>query len=56
MFFRYSHTAHLAGEKLVLVGGVNLSRHPPGVAVVNLNTGHAEEFAFPVSLTFFHLL
>ncbi|KAL8560391.1 hypothetical protein ACOMHN_006122 [Nucella lapillus] len=33
--------------RLVCVGGVNLRRHTPGIAIVNLSTGRAQEFAFP---------
>uniref|UniRef100_A0A672KR60 tRNA wybutosine-synthesizing protein 4 n=1 Tax=Sinocyclocheilus grahami TaxID=75366 RepID=A0A672KR60_SINGR len=37
---RYSHSAHVINEKLVVVGGVWLQADGvPGVAVINLNTG-----------------
>ncbi|KAK7110582.1 tRNA wybutosine-synthesizing protein 4-like [Littorina saxatilis] len=46
-FPRYSHTCHIVGDKLVAVGGVNLHRQTPGVAILNLSTGQAQEFSFP---------
>ncbi|KAK7011703.1 tRNA wybutosine-synthesizing protein 4, partial [Biomphalaria glabrata] len=44
---RYSHTAHLLGDFLILVGGVNTYHPPPGVAFVNLKTSQSMEFALP---------
>uniref|UniRef100_A0A0B6Z319 tRNA wybutosine-synthesizing protein 4 n=1 Tax=Arion vulgaris TaxID=1028688 RepID=A0A0B6Z319_9EUPU len=45
---RYSHTAHLVNDNtLLLIGGVNLHHPPPGVAVINLRTRKALEFALP---------
>lgn len=42
---RYSHTAHVIGEKLVVVGGVWLhSDEVPGGAVINLTTHSCVEF------------
>lgn len=41
---RYSHTAHVIGDKLLLVGGVWLYSHVPGVAVINLKTQSSMEF------------
>ncbi|XP_040003735.1 tRNA wybutosine-synthesizing protein 4 [Xiphias gladius] len=43
---RYSHSAHVIGEKLVVVGGVWLhSDGVPGVAVINLCTRSSVEFS-----------
>ncbi|CAG5127201.1 unnamed protein product, partial [Candidula unifasciata] len=58
-YARYSHTSHLVHEDiLLLVGGVNLHHPPPGVAVINLRTRKALEFALPEqdksSLLMFH--
>ncbi|CAK6967690.1 tRNA wybutosine-synthesizing protein 4 isoform X1 [Scomber scombrus] len=45
-FPRYSHSAHVIGEKLVVVGGVWLhSDGVPGVVVINLTTGSSVEFS-----------
>ncbi|CAH1801413.1 unnamed protein product [Owenia fusiformis] len=44
LFHRYSHTAHILEDMLILVGGVNLNS-PPGVAVVNLSTRLSQEFS-----------
>lgn len=42
--FRYSHSAHVINEKLVVVGGVWLQADGvPGVAVIYLNTGSCVE-------------
>ncbi|KAJ0070124.1 hypothetical protein NL108_002432, partial [Boleophthalmus pectinirostris] len=41
---RYSHTAHVIGDKLLVVGGVWLCLHVPGVAVINLNTHSSIEY------------
>ncbi|XP_072542727.1 tRNA wybutosine-synthesizing protein 4 [Salminus brasiliensis] len=41
---RYSHSAHVIGENLVVVGGVWLQADGvPGVAVINLTTGRSTE-------------
>ncbi|XP_017558529.1 tRNA wybutosine-synthesizing protein 4 isoform X1 [Pygocentrus nattereri] len=41
---RYSHTAHVIGENLVVVGGVWIQADGvPGVAVINLTTGGSVE-------------
>lgn len=43
--FRYSHCAHVIGERLVVVGGVWLQAESvPGVAVINLRTGTSVEY------------
>ncbi|GAB1601190.1 tRNA wybutosine-synthesizing protein 4-like [Argonauta hians] len=47
LYPRYSHTAHIVGDNLILVGGVNLEHRAPGVAAVNLVSGHAQEFYLP---------
>ncbi|KAM7407026.1 hypothetical protein PAMA_002980 [Pampus argenteus] len=45
-FPRYSHSAHVIGDKLVVVGGVWLhSDGVPGVAVIHLTTGSSVEFS-----------
>ena len=49
--FRYSHMCHMVGDRLVAVGGINLLPNTPGIGVVNLRTGQAQEFSFPVSET-----
>ncbi|CAL1526101.1 unnamed protein product [Lymnaea stagnalis] len=58
LYSRYSHTAHIHEDKLILVGGVNVHHPPPGVAVINLRTRKALEFALPNqdkrSLLMFH--
>ncbi|XP_056145974.1 tRNA wybutosine-synthesizing protein 4 [Lampris incognitus] len=42
---RYSHSAHVIGDRLVLVGGVWLhSEGVPGIAVIDLTTGSSMEF------------
>ncbi|XP_015336236.1 tRNA wybutosine-synthesizing protein 4 [Marmota marmota marmota] len=42
---RYSHTAHVLNEKLLLVGGVWIhSSLVPGVTVINLTTGLSSEY------------
>lgn len=42
---RYSHSAHVIGEQLVVVGGVWLQAESvPGVAVINLCTGASVEY------------
>ena len=48
-FLRYSHMCHMVGDRLVAVGGINLLPHTPGIGIVNLRTGQAQEFSFPVS-------
>ncbi|KAH3885350.1 hypothetical protein DPMN_009344 [Dreissena polymorpha] len=44
---RYSHTAHVIGDFLVLIGGVGVSHTLPGVAIVHLPTGSTGEFTLP---------
>lgn len=40
---RYSHSAHVIGDKLLVVGGVWLHSHVPGVAVIDLETHSSVE-------------
>ncbi|GFO34242.1 leucine carboxyl methyltransferase 2 [Plakobranchus ocellatus] len=47
LYARYSHTAHIYEDKLLLVGGVNTEQKSPGLAVISLTTFTALEFAFP---------
>ncbi|KAJ8283018.1 hypothetical protein COCON_G00055370 [Conger conger] len=47
---RYSHSAHVIGHKLVLVGGVWLQAEGvPGVAVIDLTTGGSVEYSLDTS-------
>ncbi|KAJ8396314.1 hypothetical protein AAFF_G00018910 [Aldrovandia affinis] len=47
---RYSHSAHVTGHKLVLVGGVWLQAEGvPGVAVIDLTTGGSVEHCLDTS-------
>ncbi|XP_017325084.1 tRNA wybutosine-synthesizing protein 4 isoform X1 [Ictalurus punctatus] len=47
---RYSHSAHVIGENLVVVGGVWLQADGvPGVAVINLTTGVSVEVSLDTS-------
>ncbi|KAG1946012.1 tRNA wybutosine-synthesizing protein 4 [Pimephales promelas] len=47
---RYSHSAHVINEKLVVIGGVWLQADGvPGVAVINLNTGACVEIQLDTS-------
>ena len=49
-FFRYSHTAHVVNDHLVLVGGVSPnSTHTPGVVLLNLKSLIWKSFSLPVS-------
>ena len=49
-FFRYSHTAHVVNDHLVLVGGVSPnSTHTPGVVLLNLKSLTWKSFSPPVS-------
>lgn len=42
---RYSHSSHVLGEKLLLVGGVWIhAQGGPGLTIVDLITGHVSEF------------
>lgn len=41
---RYSHSAHVTGDNLLVVGGVWLYPHVPGVAVINLKTQSSTEY------------
>ena len=47
--FRYSHTAHVIGDILILIGGVSFSHDAPGVAMIHLPSGISAEFKLPVS-------
>ncbi|KAK3768052.1 hypothetical protein RRG08_045870 [Elysia crispata] len=47
LYARYSHTAHLHDNMLLLVGGVNTEEKPPGLAVISLISHTALEFSFP---------
>ena len=50
VFFRYSHTAHVVNDHLVLVGGVSPnSTHTPGVVLLNLKSLTWKSFSLPVS-------
>lgn len=44
---RYSHTAHVLGDILILIGGVSFSHDPPAVAMIHLPSGTSAEFALP---------
>nr|XP_015213796.1 PREDICTED: tRNA wybutosine-synthesizing protein 4-like [Lepisosteus oculatus] len=47
---RYSHSAHVIGQRLILVGGVWLQAEGvPGVAVVDLATGGSVEYSLDTS-------
>ena len=46
---RYSHTSHVIGDYLILIGGVNYEHSPPGAAVVHLPSGQSKEFSLIVS-------
>ncbi|XP_036401358.1 tRNA wybutosine-synthesizing protein 4 [Megalops cyprinoides] len=47
---RYSHSAHVIGQNLVLVGGVWLQAEGvPGIAVINLTTGGSVEYSLDTS-------
>ena len=49
-FLRYSHTAHVVNDHLVLVGGVSPnSTHTPGVVLLNLKSLSWKSFSLPVS-------
>ena len=49
-FFRYSHTAHVVNDHLVLVGGVSPnSTHTPGLVLLNLKSLIWKSFSLPVS-------
>ncbi|KAG8000978.1 tRNA wybutosine-synthesizing protein 4 [Nibea albiflora] len=48
---RYSHSAHVIGEKLVVVGGVWLhSDGVPGALIINLSTHSSVEFSLDTTL------
>ena len=54
-FFRYSHTAHVVNDHLVLLGGVSPnSTHTPGVVLLNLTSLTCKSFSLPVSFFFYH--
>ncbi|XP_072301080.1 tRNA wybutosine-synthesizing protein 4 [Eucyclogobius newberryi] len=46
---RYSHCAHVIGDKLLVVGGVWFCSHVPGVAVINLSTQSSMEYHLDVT-------
>ncbi|XP_045172598.2 tRNA wybutosine-synthesizing protein 4-like [Mercenaria mercenaria] len=46
---RYSHTAHVIEDILILIGGVSFSHDPPGVAMIHLPSGTSAEFALPAA-------
>lgn len=51
-FFRYSHTAHVVDDNLVLIGGVTpISSHPPGVIVLHLKNLTWKSYTLPACLT-----
>ncbi|WAR02217.1 TYW4-like protein [Mya arenaria] len=43
----YSHSSHVIGDYLILIGGVSLSHWLPGVAMVYLPSCHSAEFSLP---------
>ncbi|XP_056015554.1 tRNA wybutosine-synthesizing protein 4-like [Ostrea edulis] len=45
---RYSHTAHVISDHLILVGGVNVNHSVPGVAFVDIDNQRATEFEIPI--------
>uniref|UniRef100_K1REP9 tRNA wybutosine-synthesizing protein 4 n=1 Tax=Magallana gigas TaxID=29159 RepID=K1REP9_MAGGI len=45
---RYSHTAHVIDNQLILVGGVNVNHSVPGVAVIDIDSKKVREFSIPV--------
>ncbi|XP_063289524.1 tRNA wybutosine-synthesizing protein 4 isoform X2 [Pelobates fuscus] len=48
---RYSHTSHVVNGKLVLVGGIwFVSNSVPGLAVIDLKTGHCAEYQINASV------
>uniref|UniRef100_A0A3B3ZVA1 Uncharacterized protein n=1 Tax=Periophthalmus magnuspinnatus TaxID=409849 RepID=A0A3B3ZVA1_9GOBI len=49
VFCRYSHAAHVIGDKLLVVGGVWLASHVPGLAVVDLLTQSGAEYRLDVA-------
>ena len=46
---RYSHTANVIGDRLLLLGGANTNHPSPGLAVVDLRTSTVQEYNIPVS-------
>ncbi|XP_043916618.1 tRNA wybutosine-synthesizing protein 4 [Protopterus annectens] len=47
---RYSHTAHVIDDKLLLVGGVWIHSDPvPGVTVIDLKTGESQNYQLSVA-------
>uniref|UniRef100_A0A8C5PEY4 tRNA wybutosine-synthesizing protein 4 n=1 Tax=Leptobrachium leishanense TaxID=445787 RepID=A0A8C5PEY4_9ANUR len=47
---RYSHSSHVVGDKLLLVGGIWFVPHSvPGLAVVDLRSGHCAEYEIDAS-------
>lgn len=49
LLYRYSHTAAIINNRLMLVGGVTFRGHP-GVTVIDLDTLSVKEFSVPVSI------
>jgi hypothetical protein len=47
-YLRYSHTSHIVGDYLILVGGVNFNEIPPGICFIDLANANAYEFNLPV--------
>ena len=47
---RFSHSSHISGDSLILIGGVNDQQYTPGIGVVNLCSGVAQEFSLPVNI------
>ena len=53
-FSRYSHTAHVVDDKLILVGGVTTnSSHSPGIVILNLESLKWNSFTLPVGFYIF---
>lgn len=46
---RYSHTAHIIDDTLILIGGANNSIRPPGICFIDLKKLKCSEFELPVS-------
>ncbi|CAF0929769.1 unnamed protein product [Didymodactylos carnosus] len=47
---RYSHSAHIIGDMMLLLGGMNAHRrYPPGLCKINLCDGNVIEYEIPVS-------
>ena len=47
---RYSHTAHVVGDKLILLGGINPTDHySPDLVIVDLSSRDWVSYSFSVS-------